>query len=69
MPTRKDLIGKSLYDAKDVNGVYYVRELFETAKHQDKETKFVHYTFSKPLPDGTRTSTKGCLCCDDSKYR
>ncbi|WDL74960.1 cache domain-containing protein [Helicobacter winghamensis] len=52
-PTRKDLIGKSLYEAKDVNGVYYVRELFETAKAQDKETKFVYFTFSKPLPDGT----------------
>ncbi|QOQ98114.1 methyl-accepting chemotaxis protein [Helicobacter winghamensis] len=52
-PTRKDLIGKSLYEAKDVNGVYYVRELFETAKTQDRETKFVYFTFSKPLPDGT----------------
>ncbi|TLD79349.1 chemotaxis protein, partial [Helicobacter sp. MIT 11-5569] len=52
-PTRKDLIGKSLYETKDVNGVYYVRELFETAKTQDKETKFVYFTFSKPLPDGT----------------
>ena len=27
-PTRKDLIGKSLYNAKDDKGVYYVRELF-----------------------------------------
>ena len=52
-PTRKDLIGKSLYDTKDVKGVYYVRELFESAKHQDKETKFVHFTFTKPLPDGS----------------
>lgn len=52
-PTRKDLIGKSLYDTKDVKGVYYVRDLFETAKHQDKETKFVYFTFTKPLPDGS----------------
>ena len=36
-PTSKDLIGKSLYDAKDVKGVYYVRDLFEIAKYQDKE--------------------------------
>lgn len=35
-PTRKDLIGKSLYDAKDPNGVYYVRELFESTKKQDE---------------------------------
>lgn len=33
-PTRKDLLGKSLAEAKDVNGVYYVRELFDTAKAQ-----------------------------------
>ena len=52
-PTSKDLIGKSLYDAKDVKGVYYVRDLFEIAKYQDKETKFVHFTFTKPLPDGS----------------
>ncbi|TLD85443.1 cache domain-containing protein, partial [Helicobacter sp. MIT 05-5294] len=52
-PTRKDLIGKSLYEAKDTDGVYYVRDLFETAKTQKKQTKFVHFSFSKPLPDGT----------------
>ncbi|MDD6056512.1 MAG: methyl-accepting chemotaxis protein [Helicobacteraceae bacterium] len=52
-PTRKDLIGKSLYEAKDLNGVYYVRDLFATSKTQDKETKFVYFTFTKPLPDGT----------------
>ena len=52
-PIRKDLIGKPLYDAKDVKGVYYVRDLFEIAKDQDKETKFVHFTFTKPLPDGS----------------
>ncbi len=33
-PTRKDLIGKSLYEAKDADGVYYVRDLFQTAKTQ-----------------------------------
>lgn len=52
-PTRKDLIGKSLYDAKDDNGVYYVRELFETSKKQTKEGLFVHFVFSKPKPDGS----------------
>ncbi|MBD5165795.1 cache domain-containing protein, partial [Helicobacter sp.] len=52
-PTRKDLIGKSLYEAKDPKGVYYVRELFETAKTQKQQTKFVRFSFSKPLPDGT----------------
>ncbi|MDE7169164.1 MAG: cache domain-containing protein, partial [Mucispirillum sp.] len=52
-PTRKDLIGKSLYDAKDNNGVYYVRELFETSKKQTNEGLFVHFVFSKPQPDGS----------------
>ncbi|WP_207801040.1 cache domain-containing protein, partial [Helicobacter cinaedi] len=52
-PTRKDLLGKSLAEAKDVNGVYYVRELFDTAKSQSAKGKFVHFVFSKPLPDGT----------------
>lgn len=52
-PTRKDLIGKSLYNVKDEKGVYYVRELFETAKNQSKQTNFVYFSFSKPLPDGT----------------
>ena len=52
-PTRKDLLGKSLYDFKDNQGVYYVRELFESAKDDSPEGKFVHFTFSKPLPDGT----------------
>ena len=51
-PTRKDLIGKSLYEAKDTNGIYYVRDLYETAKTQKQQTKFVRFSFSKPLPDG-----------------
>lgn len=53
-PTRKDLIGKSLYDAKDPNGVYYVRELFESAKKQDENGggEFIRFEFSKPLPNG-----------------
>ena len=55
-PTRKDLLGKSLYEAKDENGVYYVRDLFETAKTQGTKTQFVYFTFSKPLPDGTLTT-------------
>ncbi|WP_290137511.1 cache domain-containing protein, partial [Helicobacter japonicus] len=52
-PTRKDLIGKSLYDAKDADGIFYVRDLFDTAKTQTPEGKFVYFVFSKPLPDGT----------------
>lgn len=52
-PVRHDLIGKSLADAKDKHGVFYVRELKETGLNQSKEGKFVYYTFSKPLPDGT----------------
>ncbi|TLD96146.1 chemotaxis protein, partial [Helicobacter jaachi] len=52
-PTRKDLIGKSLAETKDANGVFYVRELYQTAKEQTKEGKFVHFVFSKPLPDGS----------------
>ncbi|WP_300879377.1 cache domain-containing protein, partial [uncultured Helicobacter sp.] len=55
-PTRKDLIGKSLHDTKDINGVYYVKELFESAKTQTPEGKFVYYVFSKPLPDGSLTN-------------
>ena len=30
-----------------------MRELFETAKNQSKQTNFVYFSFSKPLPDGT----------------
>lgn len=51
-PVRKDLIGKSLYDTKDINNVYYVRELYNTSlkgEHND----VVHYIFSKPMPDGS----------------
>ena len=52
-PTRKDLIGKSLAQTKDANGVYYVRELYDSAKTQTKEGKFVHFVFSKPMPNGS----------------
>lgn len=55
-PTRKDLIGKSLYEAKDANGVYYVRDLYSTAQSQTPKGKFVYFVFSKPLPDGTLTT-------------
>lgn len=51
-PNRKDIIGTSLWDSKDSNGVYYIRELFESAKSQSKDGKFVYYIFSKPLPQG-----------------
>ncbi|MDE5603459.1 MAG: methyl-accepting chemotaxis protein, partial [Helicobacter sp.] len=52
-PVRPDLIGKSLYDVKDAQGVFYVRELKNSGLDQSKEGKFVYYVFSKPLPDGT----------------
>ena len=55
-PIRKDLIGKSLHDTKDINGVYYVKELFESAKTQTPEEKVVYYEFSKPFPDGSLTN-------------
>ena len=49
-PTRKDLLGKSLAEAKDVNGVYYVRELFSTSKRQtDKELLCIIF-FLNPCP-------------------
>lgn len=51
-PNRKDIIGKSLWDTKDINGTYFIRDLFESAKDQSKEGKFVYYIFSKPLPQG-----------------
>ncbi len=49
-PNRKDLIGTSLENAKDSNGVYYVQELYKNAK--DGGGKFVYYVFSKPLNNG-----------------
>ena len=49
-PNRKDLIGTSLENAKDSNGVYYVQELYKNAK--EGKGKFVYFVFSKPLPDG-----------------
>ncbi|WP_035175573.1 cache domain-containing protein, partial [Campylobacter cuniculorum] len=52
-PTRKDLIGKSLYDATDKAGVYYVRDLYKTSKNQSDKGEFVYFVFSKPLPNGT----------------
>ncbi len=57
-PNRKDIIGTSLWDSQDPNGVYYIRELFESAKDQSKEGKFVYYIFSKPLPQGGHTDAQ-----------
>ncbi|STQ85547.1 hypothetical protein LS73_008490 [Helicobacter muridarum] len=53
LPVRPDLVGKSLYDVKDAQGVFYVRELKDTGLNQSKEGKFVYYVFSKPSPNGT----------------
>lgn len=51
-PHQTDIIGKSLWDTKDVNGTYFIRDLFESAKDESKRGKFVYYVFPKPLPDG-----------------
>ncbi len=42
---KKSLIGKNLYDLKDPNGVYLIRELIEAAK---KGGGFVEYMWPKP---------------------
>ena len=31
-PHQTDIIGKSLWDTKDINGTYFIRDLFESAK-------------------------------------
>lgn len=51
-PHQTDIIGKSLWDTKDINGAYFIRDLFESAKDESKRGKFVYYVFPKPLPDG-----------------
>lgn len=51
-PHKTDIIGKSLWDTKDINGTYFIRDLFESAKDDSKRGKFVYYVFPKPLPDG-----------------
>ncbi|EAJ1208391.1 chemotaxis protein [Campylobacter coli] len=47
-PVRKDLIGTDLYNAKDENGVFYVRELYQRALEKGG---FVTFYFTKPQPD------------------
>ncbi|MDR0239389.1 MAG: methyl-accepting chemotaxis protein [Deltaproteobacteria bacterium] len=49
-PVQPQLAGKDLNDTKDVNGVYFVRELNNEAR---KGGGFVSYIFGKPLPGGT----------------
>ena len=51
-PHQTDIIGKSLWDTKDINGTYFIRDLFESAKDDSKRGKFVYYVFPKPLPVG-----------------
>lgn len=51
-PHQTDIMGKSLWDTKDINGTYFIRDLFESAKDDSKRGKFVYYVFPKPLPDG-----------------
>ncbi|HEB9336810.1 TPA: cache domain-containing protein, partial [Campylobacter coli] len=48
-PVRKDLIGSDLYNAKDENGIFYVRELYQRALDKGG---FVTFYFTKPQPDG-----------------
>ncbi|MDY0161858.1 methyl-accepting chemotaxis protein [Desulfobotulus sp.] len=45
LPTRPDLVGKDLRDAKDSNGVYYVQALQDAAR---RGGGFVEYVFDKP---------------------
>ncbi len=45
LPTKKDAQGKDLSGSKDVNGIYFVRELMEKAKAGGG---FVEYVFPKP---------------------
>ncbi|RDU59683.1 chemotaxis protein [Helicobacter sp. MIT 14-3879] len=54
-PNRKDTVGVSFHETKDINGVYYINELYDSAKNPTSGGKFVHYTFTKPLADGTFT--------------
>ncbi|EAK3974353.1 chemotaxis protein, partial [Campylobacter coli] len=51
-PVRKDLIGTDLYNAKDENGVFYVRELYQRALDKGG---FVTFHFTKPQPNGENT--------------
>ncbi|EAL3068970.1 methyl-accepting chemotaxis protein, partial [Campylobacter coli] len=51
-PVRKDLIGSDLYNAKDENGVFYVRELYQRALDKGG---FVTFHFTKPQPNGENT--------------
>ncbi|GHU25361.1 methyl-accepting chemotaxis protein [Spirochaetia bacterium] len=49
-PTLPEREGEDLGTTADVNGVYYVRQLYENAQ---KGGGFVSFTFPKPSPDGT----------------
>ncbi|HED7991110.1 TPA: cache domain-containing protein, partial [Campylobacter coli] len=51
-PVRKDLIGTDLYNAKDENGIFYVRELYQRALDKGG---FVTFHFTKPQPNGENT--------------
>ncbi|EAI4241046.1 hypothetical protein AXG41_07930 [Campylobacter coli] len=51
-PVRKDLIGSDLYNAKDENGIFYVRELYQRALDKGG---FVTFHFTKPQPNGENT--------------
>ena len=45
LPTKKELVGKNLYDAKDTKGNFFIRDLIKAAKSGDG---FVEYYFDKP---------------------
>lgn len=53
-PIRPDMVGKSQYDTKDNNGVYWGRDLYEVSL---KGGGFVNYGFDKPQKDGTLVFT------------
>lgn len=55
-PVRKDLIGTDLYNAKDENGIFYVRELYQRALDKKKRGGgVVTFHFTKPQPNGENT--------------
>ncbi len=49
-PVRKDLIGTDLYNAKDENGIFYVRELYQRALDKKKGGGLLPFTLQNLNP-------------------
>ncbi|EOJ0362689.1 cache domain-containing protein [Campylobacter coli] len=49
------MIGTDLYNAKDENGIFYVRELYQRALDKKKGGGVVTFHFTKPQPNGENT--------------